>query len=282
MIDVTNNDAPLATGMIALSDKELVELSKFVEDKYGIVLIKKRALIQGRLSHMLRERGISSFREYMDILYKDSSGVEITNFLNKITTNHSYFMRESDHFQFLSSVVLPYFEANRPNHVLRIWSAGCSAGQEAYTLAMAIDEYFGSKKTMWDTTILATDISMNVLEKAKTAIYPINDIKDVSAAWRTKYFSPVGNESFQVCEKIRKEVIFRPLNLMDSFHFREPFDLILCRNVMIYFDAETKEKLVDKFYQVTVPGGYFFIGHSEGINRGATRYQYIQPAIYRK
>lgn len=268
--------------MVELTDKDLRELADFVEKKYGIVLIKKKMLIQGRLSHMLRERGIHSFREYMDLLYKDKSGTEITNFLNRITTNHSYFMRESEHFHYLADQVLPYFEQHRPNKLLRIWSAGCSAGQEAYTLAMAIDEYFGPRKAGWDTTILATDISMKVLERAKGAIYQETEIKDVSPAWKLKYFTKLPSGEYQVCEKIRKEVIFRPFNLMDPFQFKHPFDLILCRNVMIYFDMETKEKLVDKFYQWTVPGGYLFIGHSEGINRTATKYNYIQPAIYRK
>ena len=271
-----------ANSMIELSDQELVELSRFVEEKYGIVLIKKKMLIQGRLSHMLRERGITSFRDYMNILYKDTTNTEITSFLNKITTNHSYFMRESEHFDFLTKQVLPYLEANRPSKVLRIWSAGCSAGQEAYTVAMAIDEYFGTRKAGWDTSILATDISMNVLSRAKAAVYPAADIKDSSPQWRSKYFVQKGADQFQVCDKIRKEVIFRPFNLMDPIPFKNPFDLILCRNVMIYFDMETKEKLVERFYNHTVSGGYLFIGHSEGINRSATRFQYIKPAIYRK
>ena len=164
-----------SSGMILLTDQELKEMSDFVEKNYGIVLIKKKTLIQGRLSHTLRERGLSSFREYMDLIYKDKSGVEITNFLNKITTNHSYFMREEEHFRFLRETVLPYLEANRPNKVLRIWSAACSAGQEPFTLAMAIDEYFGSRKAAWDTTILATDLSAQFLERAKRAVYPEGD-----------------------------------------------------------------------------------------------------------
>ena len=271
-----------SSGMILLTDQELKEMSDFVEKNYGIVLIKKKTLIQGRLSHTLRERGLSSFREYMDLIYRDKSGVEITNFLNKITTNHSYFMREEEHFRFLRETVLPYLEANRPNKVLRIWSAACSAGQEPFTLAMAIDEYFGSRKAAWDTTILATDLSAQILERAKRAVYPEGEIKDVSAAWRTKYFKKLPDGNYQVCDKIRKEVIYRKMNLMDPFQFKHPFDLILCRNVMIYFDMDTKEDLVEKFYNVTVPGGYLFIGHSEGINRNATRFQYVQPAIYRK
>lgn len=270
------------SGMINITDQEFRTLVSFVKKKYGINLEKKRVLIEGRLSNMLRERGLTTFQQYMDVLFKDSSGSEVTNLLNKITTNHSYFMRESEHFDFMTSHVLPFLTRNRNNHDLRIWSAGCSAGQEAYTMAMAIDEFFGPQKPSWDATILATDISMNVLDKAKKAIYTPDVIKDIPAKWRTKYFTSLPDGNFQVVEKIRKEVVFRPFNLMDPFSFKKPFDLIFCRNVMIYFDGPTKEALINKFYQSTAVGGFLFIGHSEVINRGTTKYTYIKPAIYQK
>lgn len=270
------------SGMINITDQEFRTLVSFIKQKYGINLEKKRVLIEGRLSNMLRERGLSTFKQYMDVLFKDSSGSEVTNLLNKITTNHSYFMREMEHFEFLTSQALPFLTRNRNNHDLRIWSAGCSAGQEAYTMAMAIDEFFGPQKSTWDSTILATDISMNVLEKAKKAIYPEDSIKDIPAKWKTKYFKALGDGTFQVCDKIRKEVVFRPFNLMDPFSYKKPFDIIFCRNVMIYFDGPTKEALINKFYQATAPGGFLFIGHSEVINRGTTKYSYIKPAIYQK
>ena len=149
-------------------------------------------------------------------------------------------------------------------------------------MAMVIDEYFGTRKSLWDTKILATDISMNVLTKAKAGIYSEEDLKDVPGKWRIKYFTPVGENKFQVCDKIRREVIFRPFNLMNSFQFKKPFDLIFCRNVMIYFDAPTKAQLVQKFYDWTAPGGYLFIGHSESISGDRSRYAYVQPAIYQK
>ncbi|MEM1485281.1 protein-glutamate O-methyltransferase CheR [Oscillospiraceae bacterium PP1C4] len=268
--------------MIKLTDEEFTALMTFVKKDYGINLMKKRVLIEGRLSNMLRERGLTSFQQYMDILFKDRTGTEVTNLLNKLTTNHSYFMRESEHFNYMVSHVLPYLEKNRPNHDLRIWSAGCSAGQEAYTMAMAIDEYFGMQKNLWDTTILATDISNNILDKAKLAIFAADNIKDIPESWRKKYFTPLSDGNYQVCDKIRKQVVFKPHNLMEPFSFKKPFDLIFCRNVMIYFDAQTKESLVNKFYDSTAVGGYLFIGHSEVINRETMKYTYIKPAIYQK
>lgn len=273
---------PSGANLISLTDQEFNTLTSFVKKKYGIDLTKKRVLIEGRLSNMLRERKLANFQQYLDVLFKDNSGSEMTILLNRLTTNHSYFMREREHFDFLQQTVLPYLTRTRQNHDLRIWSAGCSAGQEAYTMAMAIDEYFGGNKGGWDTTILATDISMNVLEKAKKAIYPADNLKDIPDKWRKKYTTVLPNGDIQVIERIRREVVFRPFNLMDSFNFKRPFDLIFCRNVMIYFDGPTKENLINKFYQFTSPGGYLFIGHSEVINRDTTQYQYIKPAIYQR
>lgn len=275
--------SPGTSGLISLTDQEFLSLTTFVKKKYGINLAKKRVLIEGRLSNMLRERGLTTFQQYMDILFKDTSGAEVTTLLNRITTNHSFFMREREHFDFLESNVLPYLERIRSTqHDLRIWSAGCSAGQEAYTMAMAIDEYFGPNKPKWDTTILATDISMNVLEKAKKAVYAEENIRDIPEKWRSKYFTTLPDGNYQVCDKLRKEVVFRPLNLMEPFQFRKPFDLIFCRNVMIYFDGPTKENLINKYYNVTANGGFLFIGHSEVINKETTHYRYIKPAIYQK
>ncbi|MEG2086549.1 MAG: protein-glutamate O-methyltransferase CheR [Angelakisella sp.] len=268
--------------MMTLTDKEFQTLVSFIHTKYGINLEKKRILIEGRLSNMLQERGFAAFSDYMEVVFKDKTGAEVTTLLNKLTTNHTFFLREIEHFDFMTEQVLPLFEANLKTKDIRIWSAGCSSGQEPYTMAMAINEYFGGRKQGWDTTILATDISMNALEKAKAATYAQEDLKDVPEPWRKKYFIDNKNGTFTVCDSIRKEVVFRTLNLMEPFKFGKPFDLIFCRNVMIYFDAPTKDTLINKFYDVTAPGGFLFIGHSEVINREAARYTYIRPAIYQK
>lgn len=270
-----------ANNLIRMTDEEFITLTTFVKKKYGIDLTKKRTLIEGRLTNELKQRGFPSFKAYFDVLFKDDSGNEVITLLNKLTTNLSYFMRENKHFEFLQKQVLPYFEKSRRNE-LRIWSAGCSTGQEAYNTAMFIDEYFGPRKKNWDTRILATDISMKAMSKAKAAIYTEEEIKDIPSAWKSKYFNALPDGRFQICERLRNEVIFRPLNLMEPFQFKKPMDLIFCRNVMIYFDAPTKQKLVDKFYDWTSPGGFLFIGHSESINNEHSRYTYIQPAIYQK
>ena len=245
--------------IIRMTDKEFAELTTFVKSKYGIDLTKKRVLIESRLSHELRQKNLTTFQQYLDLVKNDQSGTEMTGMLNKLTTNLSFFMREKEHFDFLT----------------------CSSGQEAYNIAMVIDQYFGPRKGKWDTTILATDISMRVLNKAKQGIYTEEELKGLPATWRSKYVTTLPDGKFQICERIRKEVVFRPGNLMEPFHFKRPFDLIFCRNVMIYFDAATKESIINKFYDWTSQGGYFFIGHSEGVG-ATTRYSYVQPAIYQR
>lgn len=268
--------------MLKLTDKEFFQLRDFVHKNYGIDLSKKRVLIEGRMSNTVTAHGFTTFQEYFDFLFKDSTGNEMTHMLNKITTNYTYFMRENEHFNYLTGTVLPYFEQNRPSKTLYIWSAACSSGQEPYSMAMAINDYFGPRKAGWNTTILASDLSANVLEKAAKGIYTKEEIKDIPPTWQQKYLVSKGNDTFQVCDKIRNEVVFRRINLMDPFHFKHKFDLIFCRNVMIYFDMPTKDALINKCYDWTADSGYLFIGHSESINKATCRYAYIKPAIFQK
>ena len=267
--------------ILRMTDAEFADLTGFVKQKYGIDLTKKRVLIESRLSFELNQRGFTSFRQYLDSVKEDQSGNEMTTMLNKLTTNLSFFMREQEHFTFMEQELIPYFLKTRKNNEFRIWSAGCSSGQEAYNIAMVLAQYFGARKGNWDTTILATDISMKVLTKAQKGIYTEQELSGLPPAWRTKYLVPRADGTFQICDKIRREVVFRPGNLMEPFHFKRPFDLIFCRNVMIYFDGPTKDSIINKFYNATSEGGFLFIGHSESIGNNS-RYQYVKPAIYQR
>lgn len=272
-----------ASGLIRITPKEFQDLYTYVKTHYGVNLENKQTLIEGRMTNYLRDKGITSFNQYLDVLRRDRSGEEATNLINRLTTNYSYFMREPEHYDFLKKVILPQLvQTHSHDHDLRIWSAGCSAGQEAYTTAMVIDEFFGPQKAQWDATILATDISQNVLDKATQGIYEGENLKDIPPAWKTKYFTKTGPDLYQVNSKIRSQVIFRTLNLMEPFSFRKPMDLIFCRNVMIYFDAPTKNRLVEKYYDCLADGGYLLIGHSETIDRSASRFRYVKPAIYQR
>jgi len=269
--------------MLEISDKEFVQIADYIKRHFGIHLNKeKKALVSGRLSNLLQSLNMSSFSEYLDYIMKDRTGEAARTFINRMTTNHTYFMREEDHFHFFSKHVLPELRSMVKDRDLRIWSAGCSTGEEPYTLAMLIDEYLGNEKAMWDAKLLATDISDQVLRKAANGIYTSESIAQVPQKWRLSYFKYNGGQHYEVIERIKQEVIFRRFNLMDRFPFRRKFHVIFCRNVMIYFDEKTKNELLEKFYDALEPHGYLFIGHSETTNRQASRFRYVMPAVYRK
>jgi len=267
--------------MLKLTDEDFNRLVTYIKSNYGINLIKKRILIEGRLTNIVTNRGFSSYKDFLDFVFADNTGKEIVALVNKLTTNHTFFMREPEHFEYLKSVVLPHIENTVKDKDARIWCAASSTGQEPYTLVMTIDEYFGPRKSEWDLKILATDIDTDVLQTAKNGIYSVEMLKDVPEHWIKKYFQKVSDTSYQVIDRIRNEVIYKKFNLMDNIVCKKPYDLISCRNVMIYFDSDTKNALVERFYDVTKAGGYLFIGHAENVSK-SSRYTYIKPAIYRK
>lgn len=269
---------------ILITDKEFEELAKYIKTNYGINLKEeKKTLVMGRLRQVLYQKNMKNFSEYFDYIYTDKTGKAASEFINRITTNHTYFMRESKHFEYFTDHVLPYIETSVTSKDLRIWSAGCSTGEEPYTLAMIIDEYFGKEKGLWNTQILATDISSKVLETARKGIYNNQRIANIPLVARNKYFKRLDNENNEVIDRIKNEVKFARLNLInDLFPFKKKFHTIFCRNVMIYFDNKTRMELVNKFYDMTEDGGYLFIGHSESLIRSETKYKYVMPAVYRK
>jgi len=270
--------------MHTITDKEFHQLAEFIKKNYGINLKeKKRVLVAGRLQNVLIQKNIKSFSEYFEHVLSDKTGEAAAELVNKITTNYTFYMREPEHFHYFREVVLPYLVKTVKNRDLRIWSAGCSSGEEPYTLAMIIDEYFQGKKAGWDTRILATDISGRMLEKAKTGIYGVESVAKLPPQWRLNYFTRQDDDSYAIADRIKKEVIFRKFNLVGgAFPFRRKFHVIFCRNVMIYFDTKTKDELVERFYDALEYGGYLFIGHSESISRHRTKFRYVMPAVYRK
>ena len=271
--------------MKEITDVEFNRVREFIKTKLGINLSDvKKSLIQSRLASTVNGKGFDDFTQYFDYLLQDKSGDALIQFVNKVTTNHTYFMRERDHFDYLRETVLPYIYDNfTQNKDLRLWCAGCSTGEEPYTLQMIIQDFFRDKPVKWDTQILATDISTNVLQKAMQGVYPAENLRDLSDSWLRNYFISFDGEHKQVRDEIKKLITYRKFNLMDErFPFKRPFQTIFCRNVMIYFDPETKDRLVNKFYDATVTGGYLFIGHSESLNHKTTKYKYIKPAVYRK
>ena len=270
-----------------LKESEFTQIAALVYDRYGIHLTdQKRTLVEGRLAKRLRDLHLSTYSDYMEYLRLDTSGGELIEFINRITTNHSFFYREQDHFDFLSKTILPEIKrklALNPAYPLRIWSAGCSSGDEVYTVAMLLREFFGDSLLAVDHGLLATDISQAALREAQAGIYGVARLKELPPRLRASWFVKIGADQYLLSPEIRKMVMFKRFNLMtDRFPFKGQFDLVLCRNVMIYFDQPKRQSLVDSIYKFVKPGGYFFIGHSESLPRDSCPFQYVSPAIYRK
>ena len=268
-----------------LTDDEFERIRSFIKQKLGINLSdEKKSLIHSRLGSTLHEKGFDNFTQYFDSLLQDKTEQALIQFVDKVTTNHTYFMRETDHFDYFRDTVLPYiYEKHSQSNDLRLWCAGCSSGEESYTLQILIQDFFKNKPDKWNTEILATDISTTVLKKAVRGVYPIDSLKNMPKQWVNEYFETFDKEHKQVREEIKKLITYRKYNLMEEkFPFKKPLQTIFCRNVMIYFDFATREQLVKKFYDATITGGYLFIGHSESLHNTDTQYKYIKPAVYRK
>ena len=263
-----------------ISDEDFRKLTNFIKSQYGITLEAKRQLVTSRLSSLLAEQGCNDFSQFVTQLLKERDPQKIEQVLNRLTTNYTFFMRETEHFDFFTKVILPELvRKHQRNKVLAIWSAGCSSGEEPYNLSMYIKDYLGMQASQWDTRILATDISQKALATAKKGIYEVPDT--VPEAWRRKYFKKVEGSRYAVSPEIRNNVIFQTFNLMDPIKFKLKFDVIFCRNVMIYFDQPTKDALVRRFYDATVPGGYLMISHSENLSKDAP-YVTVAPSTFQK
>jgi chemotaxis protein methyltransferase CheR len=272
--------------LTSISDAEFHSIRDLVYDRFGITLSdQKKTLVVGRLQKKLKEHGLKTFKEYYDMLVADKSGELLTELANQITTNHTFFFREPDHFDFFKSDILPWMvneHKARKDNDLRIWCAAASSGEEPYTLIITLLEYFGADYKNWNCGLLATDVSEKALEAAVGGVYVPARLQGVSPAILNKYFRKVP-DGHVVIDQLKKEVTFRKFNLMNkTLPFKKKFDCIWCRNVMIYFDTPTKHELVNRMYESTVSGGYLLIGHSETLDRNMTKWKYIKPAVYRK
>ena len=268
--------------MTTLSDKDFMRLATFIHSNYGINLFKKKSLIESRLNTTIGNSGFDDFTGYIDHILSKKNTNDIETMLNKLTTNYTYFMREPAHFDFFKNTILPQLVSQKKDKVMSIWSAGCSSGEEPYTISMIIKDFLGAQASAWDTRVLATDISQNVLSTATNASYPASSLQNLPPTWKQKYFVKAAEDKYTVAPIIKSNVIFKTFNLMSPIQFRMKFDVIFCRNVMIYFDAPTKDALINRFYDATAPNGYLLIGHSESVNKEKTQYRYLQPATYQK
>ncbi|KPK32244.1 MAG: chemotaxis protein CheR [Nitrospira bacterium SG8_35_1] len=273
--------------MMTMSDREFQLLRDLVYSRLGINLTeKKRSMLIGRLQKLLYTSGFKSFQDYYDYLVRESNEDAMIELINRVTTNYSFFYRGKSHFDFFSQRAFPELLETlrqRNSRDIRIWTAGCSTGEEPYMLIMMMLERLGLEYRFWDGGILATDISEKALRFAREGIYPDARVKEVPQHLQKRYFKTLPDGSLAVKDVVKREVVFRKFNLKnDVFPFEKPFQMIFCRNVMIYFDRQTRDALLQRFYEITEPGGYLFIGHSETLGRDQQKYKYIMPAVYRK
>ncbi|WP_295154050.1 protein-glutamate O-methyltransferase CheR [uncultured Brachyspira sp.] len=275
--------------MPALSDSEFAELVKIIYDKTRIQMSNhKRALVTSRLSKRLRVLNMSSFKEYIDFV-KNADDEDLVNFVNAVTTNKTDFFRENKHFEYMKSTFLPDWENDfkaGKNKNLRIWSAACSTGEEPYTIQMTLHEYFGSNYDKYDIRVLASDIDTNVLAHGRTGIYKDENVDPIDDNILRKYFlKGTGDKEglYKVKDILKKNLSFRQLNFKDEeFDIHTKFDLIFCRNVIIYFDKEFQKELFNKFYKYLKEDGLVFIGHSETLFGVSDKFKYVASNIYKK
>jgi len=271
-----------------LSKTDFQRLQNYIYQELGIKISEsKRTMLMGRLTKRLRALKMTTVSEYCDFLFTpDGQQLEQVHLFDVITTNKTDFFREATHFDLLTAQLLPKWqESLRDNRKFKIWSAGCSSGEEPYTMAMVLDDYAAKKKGLsFDYEIIATDISTRVLDHAKKAVYHVDRVEPVPAKIRQKCLlknKDTANPLVRIIPDLRKKVRFGRMNFMDnSFSLPDKMDVIFCRNVIIYFDKKTQEKLVQKFCQNLRPGGYLFLGHSESLHGFDVPLQQIAPTVY--
>lgn len=276
-------------GLMVLPDKEFEIIRQMVKSQTGISLsLHKRDLVVSRLARRLRALSMDSFAQYVEYLRADESGGELVQMINRITTNKTDFFRERHHFDLLRDKLLPpLFDEGESSgqRVLRAWSAGCSSGEEPYSIAITLSEFFANHPG-WDVKLLASDLDTVMLEKASQGQYEIGLLEPVPKPLLGKYFDRQGRgeeAQYRVKPSLRRMITFRKFNLMHpTYPLTVPLDFVFCRNVLIYFDMEDKISILTKFHRVLKPGGHIFVGHSESLMMVKDLFRFVDTTVYRK
>jgi chemotaxis protein methyltransferase CheR len=281
MMDLESKNLPTDYYSLKLSSRQFDIISRLVYQVSGIDLHEgKEELVKARLIKRLRHLKIFGFDRYLKYLANDKSGSEIRAMVDVLTTNKTNFFRESEHLDYLRDEII----TGLGNDQIRLWSAGCSSGEEPYSIAITLCEAIPDIGKC-DIKILATDISDRMMEQARQGLYGEDTLKGMPPQLKRKYFQKaeagIGHR-YRVVPLLQSMVCFAKLNLMDEWPMRGLFDVIFCRNVMIYFDKQTQEKLVKRFWSQLRAGGYLMVGHSESLTFMAHDYRYIKPAVYQK
>ena len=274
-----------------MTEAEFARFSEFIGTQCGIKMPQsKKIMLEARLQKRLRTLGIGTFGEYFAYIHGDGGQDELIHMLDAVTTNKTDFFREPAHFEILTQTILPEFLEEQdgavpPERPFSVWSAGCSSGEEPYTLAMVLSDY-AVEHPSFRFSILATDISTRVLDRAREAVYDGERVAGIAQAMKEKYLLRSKDRSkniVRMAPQIRAAVQFQRLNLIeDAFSFSAPLDAIFCRNVIIYFDRSTQERLISRFCSVLRPNGHLFLGHSESIHGFTLPLRRVVSTVYRK
>ncbi len=279
-------ETPNISSFLSMDNESFERLSTYVTREYGIKLpLAKKSMLESRLNKKVKTLGLNSYREFLDFIFSDEGKQgELFHVIDLITTNKTDFFREAAHFHFLTKEFLPAYKDEFGRNNLKIWSAGCSTGEEPYTIIMALEEY---KKQHTDTSysLLASDVSIRVIQTAYQGIYDIEKIEPVPLELKRHYFSRSKSNPklVRVKPQFRKKIQFKRINFMDQHYglTKADYDIIFCRNVLIYFDKPTQEKVILKFCSHLKPGGLLFLGHSESIIGMPLPLKQIRPTVYR-
>lgn len=270
--DITDWDA-----VRPLDPREFEQIRKLAYRTFGLDLKPgKEDLVSVRLRKLVQSGGFRTFQDYYRHIVADRTGQELASMIDALATNHTAFLREPDHFQFFRAQVLPQLAGRE---LLEAWSAACSTGEEVWTLACLLNEALPGRRIR----LMATDISNKALRFASAACYPRERCGDLPAAWLSRYFVADGRppQSYRVTAALRAQVQFQRINLVERLPWPHRFPVIFCRNVMIYFDRATQERVVQQLAEHLEPGGYLFVGHAESLTRVSHGLDYVQPAVYR-
>jgi chemotaxis protein methyltransferase CheR len=266
-----------------MSDRQFDFFRDLAKAQAGITLPDyKRNMVYRRISKRLVALDLKDFGSYEELLSAPDGEAEIEFFVNALTTNKTEFFRESHHFEHLASVVLPsVVRRQETSRKMRIWSAGCSSGQEPYSIAMTLAESLPDL-ARWDAKILATDIDTDILEQGRKGSYPATEIHEIPPLLRQKYIEAQADESGRMSYALRSLITFNQLNLHGAWPMQRKFEVIFCRNVIIYFDKPSQCRLFDRFANLLNDGGYLYIGHSESLYKVTERFRSIGQSIYQR
>ena len=271
---------------LSLSDQEFDEIRAVIKEMTGISMsASKRALVYRRLWRRLKATNIDTFQAYLDYI-RDGESSELEEFINAVTTNLTSFFREQHHFDFLAKTIVPEMVARSDNSSkrLRIWSAGCSTGEEPYSIAIVLKESF-KNLDHWDAKILATDLDSNVLNTCKAGVYSQQRVESIPRNQLRRWFRKGRHQDAElakVSQNLKDLITFKQLNLMHDWPMQGRFDVVFCRNVIIYFDKPTQRILIDRYANVLADNGYLILGHSESLFKVSDRFSLIGKTIYRK